>query len=345
MASPDNLFEKQIGLISTEKRIIGDKNFNSIIQGKKIDFNDDLIFNENEPLRNQNQNGNIIINNINNQNINYKQNISLSNKRIINRACISVQPLNNNASTLRQKCTCSKTGCLKKYCNCFANGVPCEGCECKNCQNVGNKNNNNNNIDLDEKKIFPVMQNRFDRIQRTICNCTKSNCMKKYCECFKQGFSCNPLCRCMDCKNKNIEEVNNINNNEIKNNNIPEFQDFSGSFFPNNENENENINESNKIDFRLPSNYQTEAFGINVRKDQLKMVPRELDLNDVPLINYGNNNELNATPKFSKRKRMRNKNESGNLKTCPTTNSSNKKGRSLSASVNKNIQKKKLNLN
>ena len=343
MPSPDNLFEKQSGLISTEKRIIGDKNFNSIIQGKKIDFNDDLIFNENEPLRNQNQNGNIIINNINNQNINYKQNISLSNKRIINRACISVQPLNNNASTLRQKCTCSKTGCLKKYCNCFANGVPCEGCECKNCQNVGNKNNNN--IDLEEKKIFPVMQNRFERIQRTICNCTKSNCMKKYCECFKQGFSCNALCRCMDCKNKNIEEVNNINNNEIKNNNIPEFQDFSGSFFPNNENENENVNESNKIDFRLPSNYQTEAFGINVRKDQLKMVLRELDLNDAPLFNYGNSNELNATPKFSKRKRMRSKNESGNLKTCPTTNSSNKKGRSLSASVNKNIQKKKLNLN
>ena len=189
------------------------------------------------------------------------------------------------------------------------------------------------------------MQNRFDRNQRTICNCTKSNCMKKYCECFKQGFSCNSLCRCMDCKNKIKEEVNNIINNEVKNNNIPEFNDFSGSFFPNNENENENINESNKIDFRLPCNYQTEAFGINVRKDQLKLDKREIDLNDIPLINYGNNNELNATPKFSKRKRMRSKNESGNLKTCPTTNSSNKKGRGLSASVNKNIQKKKLNLN
>ena len=169
--------------------------------------------------------------------------------------------------------------------------------------------------------------------------------MKKYCECFKQGFSCNSLCRCMDCKNKIKEEVNNIINNEVKNNNIPEFHDFSGSFFPNNENENENINESNKIDFRLPCNYQTEAFGINVRKDQLKLDKREIDLNDIPLINYGNNNELNATPKFSKRKRMRSKNESGNLKTCPTTNSSNKKGRGLSASVNKNIQKKKLNLN
>ena len=345
MASPDNLFEKHVGLISTEKRIIGDKNFNSIIQGKKIDFNDDLIFNENENVRNPN--GNIIINNINNQNINYKQNISLANnKKIISRAYISAQPLNNNNnnSTLRQKCTCSKTGCLKKYCNCFANGVPCEGCECKNCQNVSNSNKNDN-IDLEEKKIFPLMQNRFDRNQRTICNCTKSNCMKKYCECFKQGFSCNSLCRCMDCKNKIKEEVNNIINNEVKNNNIPEFNDFSGSFFPNNENENENINESNQIDFRLPCNYQTEAFGINVRKDQLKLDKREIDLNDIPLINYGNNNELNATPKFSKRKRMRSKNESGNLKTCPTTNSSNKKGRGLSASVNKNIQKKKLNLN
>ena len=67
--------------------------------------------------------------------------------------------------------------------------------------------------------------------------------------------------------------------------------------------------------------------------------------NITPGIDIGNNYELNATPKFSKRKRLRSKNESANLKTCPTTNSSNKKGRSLSSSVNKNIQKKKLQLN
>ena len=72
-----------MGLISSEKKIMGDKNFNNIIQGKKIDFNDEAIFNENEPNKSQNQQ-NIIINNINNQNINYKQNISLSNKKIIN---------------------------------------------------------------------------------------------------------------------------------------------------------------------------------------------------------------------------------------------------------------------
>ena len=46
--------------------MINNKNFNSILQGKKIDFNDDYMFIENDQTRNQN----IIINNINNQNIN-----------------------------------------------------------------------------------------------------------------------------------------------------------------------------------------------------------------------------------------------------------------------------------
>lgn len=33
------------------------------------------------------------------------------------------------------------------------------------------------------------------------CNCFKSNCRKKYCECFKAGKSCHSSCRCMDCEN------------------------------------------------------------------------------------------------------------------------------------------------
>jgi len=343
MASPDNLFEKNIGLISNEKLIMPDKNLNNIIQGKKIDFTDDIIFNENEPFKNQT--GNIIINNINNinnQNINYKQNISLSNKKIINHTYNNVNSLPNNIninnnSTLRPKCTCSKTGCLKKYCACFAKGIKCQDCECKNCEN---KTDKKDNIEIKEKKVFPLFPNPINNNnnQRAICNCTKSNCMKKYCECFKQGFSCNSLCRCMDCQNK--IELNNINNNNDIN--TPEFRDFSGAFFPNNE----NINEDNKIDFRLPCNYQTEAFGINIRKENLKMDMRETNLNDISsLIHLKNNYGLNATPKFSKRKRLRGKSDSANLKTAPTTNSENKKGRSLSSGLNKNIQKKKLNLN
>ena len=45
MGSPDNnlRFMDNIGLISSEKKVLADKNFNHIIQGKKIDFGDDNI--------------------------------------------------------------------------------------------------------------------------------------------------------------------------------------------------------------------------------------------------------------------------------------------------------------
>lgn len=33
------------------------------------------------------------------------------------------------------------------------------------------------------------------------CNCKKSNCLKKYCECFQGGVGCSDSCRCEGCKN------------------------------------------------------------------------------------------------------------------------------------------------
>lgn len=33
------------------------------------------------------------------------------------------------------------------------------------------------------------------------CNCKKSNCMKKYCECYQAGIKCSEACKCEDCKN------------------------------------------------------------------------------------------------------------------------------------------------
>ena len=33
------------------------------------------------------------------------------------------------------------------------------------------------------------------------CNCKKTGCLKKYCECFNEGVKCNEYCKCNNCGN------------------------------------------------------------------------------------------------------------------------------------------------
>jgi len=34
-----------------------------------------------------------------------------------------------------------------------------------------------------------------------VCNCKRSKCRKKYCECFQAGVACSASCKCIDCEN------------------------------------------------------------------------------------------------------------------------------------------------
>ena len=148
--------------------------------------------------------------------------INIKNIKSINEISI-----NKNLSFKEKNCcTCTKTKCIKKYCECFANGKFCIGCHCIDCLNkpfkknenensINNSNDNNNsenNININNQNINNYdnnsVQNDFSCVS---CTCSKSFCNKKYCECFKSGRKCSDKCRCLHCLNGNNNELNYIN--------------------------------------------------------------------------------------------------------------------------------------
>ena len=116
-------------------------------------------------------------------------------------------------------CNCKKSKCLKLYCDCFANGELCINCNCNCCMN---KRGNETEIrkaynDIKDKNPIAMKLTNLEEPATLCCNCTKSNCLKKYCECFKAGIHCSQLCRCRDCDNTTIKPLTNtvITKNDI----------------------------------------------------------------------------------------------------------------------------------
>jgi hypothetical protein len=108
-------------------------------------------------------------------------------------------------------CNCKNSKCLKLYCECFANKVFCSGCNCEGCFNT------ENNKEMVQQAIAQAIERNPEAFKPKIevmpmnplsptkhqrgCNCKKTACLKKYCECFLHGIVCGPNCKCTDCKN------------------------------------------------------------------------------------------------------------------------------------------------
>ncbi|KAG7312098.1 hypothetical protein JYU34_001550 [Plutella xylostella] len=116
----------------------------------------------------------------------------------------------------RKACNCTKSQCLKLYCDCFANGEFCNRCNCTNCHN------NLDNEEQRQKAIRGCLDRNPNAFRPKIgkaraggpepvrrhnkgCNCKRSGCLKNYCECYEAKIACTAICKCVGCRN--VEEA------------------------------------------------------------------------------------------------------------------------------------------
>lgn len=120
--------------------------------------------------------------------------------------------LEPNGIRPRKPCNCTKSLCLKLYCDCFANGEFCYMCNCMNCYNNLEKEEERqrairNCLERNPNAFRPKIGKGRDAGEASIrkhtkgCNCKRSGCLKNYCECYEAKIACSSNCKCFGCRN------------------------------------------------------------------------------------------------------------------------------------------------
>jgi Tesmin/TSO1-like CXC domain, cysteine-rich domain len=107
---------------------------------------------------------------------------------------------------VRKPCHCTKSKCLKLYCDCFGSRYYCSpACACVGCGNTPEYKDQvrravESTLTRNPKAFQPKITDEEEKHTRG-CRCKNSFCLKNYCECFQAGVVCGDNCKCHNCKN------------------------------------------------------------------------------------------------------------------------------------------------
>ncbi|KAK8797429.1 hypothetical protein WA158_004637 [Blastocystis sp. Blastoise] len=115
----------------------------------------------------------------------------------------------NEMTVNKTGCNCKKSKCLKLYCLCFSRNIFCNpACRCVGCHNnpayTKERDKVISSIVKKDPYAFKTALNSEGvsvTPRQTGCKCRRTECVKKYCECYSSGVPCTSLCMCQDCKN------------------------------------------------------------------------------------------------------------------------------------------------
>uniref|UniRef100_A0A1I7VIJ4 CRC domain-containing protein n=1 Tax=Loa loa TaxID=7209 RepID=A0A1I7VIJ4_LOALO len=123
----------------------------------------------------------------------------------------------------KKPCHCTRSMCLKLYCDCFANGEFCNDCDCKDCKNtieyeiertraIRLSLERNPNAFKPKIGVATNRQVEPERLHQKGCHCKKSNCLKNYCECYEAKVPCTDRCKCVCCRNTESDRAARLAN-------------------------------------------------------------------------------------------------------------------------------------